>query len=89
MKQDMGLYPLGEFTSSERSPLLPPPSSNKQPLQLEARYPERLLGVGVDVEVKGEVLAPAHQRVEAKYFRAIIQNQRIQLSVSVFPFQSV
>lgn len=44
MKQDMGLYPLGEFTSSGPPP--PPqlphlPSWNKRPLQLEARYPEQ------------------------------------------------
>lgn len=71
MKQDMGLYPLGEFTSSGPPPPplphLPPETSG--PFSWRPDIPSSsggFSGVGV-VQVKGEVLAPAHKRMAARY----------------------
>lgn len=62
MKQDMGLYPLGEFTSSEPPlPHLPPETSGPFSWRPDILRSSRGFwrgGWGVDVDVKGEVLAP-------------------------------
>lgn len=66
MKQDMGLYPLGELTSSPLPPPLPHlPPGTSSPFSCRPDIPSSSGGfseAGGSLEVKEEVSAPAHYR---------------------------